>query len=488
MAPSGEHRIEDLGAATVQAAALAASNAAAALRGEVGRLHAEGKGLTVAKSCDEMTARAGAAEKLFATLAATAKALKIREDAARAWNRDAPKDSEIKAAEEAVTAAKKKLQDASAASGDTSAASTELENAQKKLGVLLRKRREADKAYDKAEKRADLELAKITPQDISDDAPGTGTTSTGTGTGTGSPSGTGRPSGETGKRSDPSKTSGSGSGKPSTTPAGTPSPSTTPTETTTSTATPESVAALAALLGQQQQPQPQAQQPTTQATPAAATPQAQQQPDKDKGADTEQSKTNPWDKIVGGDGILDNADLATLGIGAPLTLGGGSAPTHSTPAAAVTPSAPASSTPSATGLSASATANAQPITSGTSAQGLNTNTDVSGRAGEARNAFSPTGPETKTSGATGTGTSTPTAHAAGTRPMGAGGMPMVPMGAMGGPGGAGKDREQAQTTLASGSEESYYLHGRQAVDSAVPGGTIAQKDHPRRRPPESDAA
>ena len=59
--------------------------------------------------------------------------VKIREDAAKAWNRDAPKDSEIEAARKAVTEAKKELTDASAGSGDTSAASSKLENAQKKL-------------------------------------------------------------------------------------------------------------------------------------------------------------------------------------------------------------------------------------------------------------------------------------------------------------------------------------------------------------------
>lgn len=268
----------------------------------------------------------------------------------------------------------------------------------------------------------------------------------------------------------PGKTTASGTAKPSATPAATPSAK--PSTTETSTATPDSAAALAALLSQQQQ-QPQAQQaqPTAQATPTAATP--QQQPDKDK--DLAQSKASPWDRIVGADGVLDTGDLATLGVGAPLTLGGGSS--HATPAATVTPSAPAAAAPSTTGLSASATANAQPVTSGTSAQGLNTTTDVSGRSGEPRGAFS-VGPETKTSGATGTGTSgTAPAHAAGTRPMG-GGMPMMPMGAMGGPGGAGKDREQAQTAAASGSAESDLLHGRHTAAEAVPGGTIAQKDHP----------
>ncbi|WP_234806445.1 hypothetical protein [Mycolicibacter nonchromogenicus] len=110
---------------------------------------------------------------------------------------------------------------------------------------------------------------------------------------------------------------------------------------------------------------------------------------------------------------------------------------------------------------------------------------MSGRAGEPRGPFS-VGPETKTSGATGTGTSaTSPAHATGTRPMG-GGMPMMPMGGMGGAGGGGgKDREQAQTTSAAGSAESDLLHGRHTVAEAVPGGTIAQKDHPRRRGEEA---
>ncbi|WP_301121568.1 hypothetical protein [Mycolicibacterium fortuitum] len=477
MAPSGEHRIEDLGAATIRAAAVAASNAAAALRSEVGRLHTEGKGLTVAKSCEEMTARAGAAEKLSTSLAATAKALTIREDAAKTWNRDAPKDSEIKAAETAVADAKKKLQDASAASGDTSVASKELEAAQKHLGDLRRRRRDADKAYDAAEKRADLELAKIAPQDISDDAPGTGTDTPGapapgaapsTGTGTGKPS-TGAPS----------KTTTTGTPKPSSTPAATPA-ATKPADTETSTATPESTAALAALLGQQQQPQAQAQPTTT--TPTAATPTAAV-PQQQEKKDTPQSKSSPLDSILGSDGVFGLDDAARALGPTAVALGGGTTPTpaSSTPAAAVTPSSPAPSAPSTTGLSAGTVT--QPVTSGTSAQGLNTATDVSGRPAEQqRTAFSPAGPETKTSSATGTASSAAPAHATGTRPMG-GGMPiMPPVAGMGGPGGGGRtDKDREPTTLASGSEESYYLHGRQAVDSAVPGGTIAQKDHPRRR-------
>jgi hypothetical protein len=214
-------------------------------------------------------------------------------------------------------------------------------------------------------------------------------------------------------------------------------------------------------------------------TQPAATPQQTQQPGKDKDTDLSQDKANPWDKILSADGILDTGDLATLGLGTPLTLGGGSA--HSTPAATVTPSAPASTAPTTTGLSASSTANAQPVTSGTSAQGLHTSTDVTGRAGEPRGAFS-VGPETKTTSATGTGTNASPASAAGTRPMGAGGMPMMPMGGMGGPGGgAGSSKDKESTTLASGSAESDLLHGRHTAAEAVPGGTIAQKDHPRRR-------
>ncbi|WP_100452043.1 hypothetical protein [Mycobacteroides abscessus] len=483
MAPSGEHRPEALGYAQVHAAAVATSNGAIALRKQVAELHLNGAGKTVSTRCETLTAQAVAAEKLAADLAVSAAALKIREDAAKAWNANAPKDSEIKAAEEAVTAAKKKLQDASTASGDTSAASTELENAQKKLGELRRKRREADKAYDAAEKRADAKLAEIKGDyKLHDDsrghsadgtpAPGTPTPgSPSTSTSTGTSTGAGKPSTGSGT---PSKTTG-GTPKPSST------PSTTPSTTATSTATPESTAALAALLAsQQQQPQTQAQQqPTAQATPAAATPQTQQ-PEKDKDKDTPQDKTSAWDKILGADGVLDTGDLAGI-IGSPLTLGGGaSTSSHSTPTAAVTPSAPAPAAPTTTGLSAGTVT--QPVTSGNSATGLNTSTDVSGRTAEQQRGPFSVGPETKTSGATGSGTNAAPAHAAATRPMGGSGMPMVPMGGMGGPGGGGtKDRDQAQTTSAAGSAESDLLHGRHTVSEAVPGGTIAQKDHPRRR-------
>ncbi|MCV7204903.1 hypothetical protein H7J71_23085 [Mycolicibacterium peregrinum] len=480
MAPSGEHRPENLGAAAVHAAAVATSNAAIALRKQVSELHTNGAGKTVATRCETLTAQAVAAEKLAETLSVTAKALKLREDAAGAWNRDAPKDSELEAARKAVTDARKKLADASAASGDTSAASTELENAQKKLGELVRKRREADAAFDKAEEKADAELSKVRAVEVAGGTPAPGT-DTGT-PGTTSPSTAPSTGPSTSSAGTPAKAT-PGAGKPSSTPSATPAtkPST-PTETSGG----DDLSGLLTALASQQQQQPQSAQqaatPTAQATPAAATPQ-QTQPEKNK--DTAQDKVNPWDRIVGSDGILDTGDLAGI-IGTPLTLGGGSAPTHATPAATVTPSSPATPAPSATGLSAGTVT--QPVTSGTSAQGLNTATDVSGRPGEQQRGPFSVGPETKTSGATGTGTSaTSPAHASGTRSMG-GGMPMVPMGAMGGPGGGGAGKEKEQVTLASGSAESDLLHGRHTAAEAVPGGTIAQKDHPRRRPPESDAA
>lgn len=484
MAPSGEHRPESLGQAEVRAAAVATGNAAITLRAQVKAVHENGKGMTVAKACEILTEQAGIAEKVSANLAVVADALKIREDAAKAWNRDAAKDSEIEAARKAVTDAQQQLRDASAASGDISAASAALEAAQKKLKELKEKRKLADEAYDKAEKRAAEKLGGINRDEHGvDGRAGT------PGNGTPAPSaGTGRPSGEAGKRTDPSKTPTAGTAKPSATPSGTPSPSSAkPAET--NTATPESAAALAALLGQQQQ------QPAAQAQPAAATPTAApvastpQQPDKAK--DTPQSKSNPLDRILGSDGVFDLDDAARALGPTAVALGGGSAPTTSapsTPAAAVTPTAPATPAPSTTGLSAGTVT--QPTTSGTSATNLHTTTDVSGRPAEQqRTAFS-VGPETKTSGATSTGTSgTTPAHATGTRPMGAGGMPMMgPMGGMGGPAGGGAAKEKEPTALAAGSEEAYILHGRAAVDSAVPGGTIAQRDHPRRRPPESDAA
>ncbi|QIP38022.1 hypothetical protein G9444_0778 [Rhodococcus erythropolis] len=503
MAPSGEHRPEKLGQAEVRAAAIATGNAAAVLRERVTSLSRVASGRTVNEQLELITQQAGIAETMSTKLGIVADALKIREDAARAWNRDAPKDSEIRAAEEAVAAAKQKLRDASRASGDTSAASTELENAQKRLGELRRKRRDADAAYDKAEEDAQKKLGElegggtggVQSGDHGRVTPGPGgtggkpETSSGgvTAPGAGSP----RPSGENGKRDDPSKKAtgtGAGASKPSAAPSATPS-STKPAETEGSTATPESAAALAALLGQQQQPQAQqAAQPTAQATPTASAPVAST-PQQGKEKDTSQAKTNPLDKILGSDGILDTGDLPGLGV----ALSSGSAPTPATsstatPAASITPTAPAPATPSTTGLSASATANQQPATSGTSATGLQTGTDVSGRAGEPRSAFSPAGPETKTSGATGTNAAGAPAHAAGTRPMGGAGMPMMPMGAMGGPGGGGKsDKDREQTQLAAGSEDAYHLHGRHAVDEAVPWGTIARNDG-RRSGPQPDAA
>lgn len=486
MAPSGEHRPEDLGYKAVYDASIATGNSAIALRQRVAQLHTEGAGKTVAAECEALTTQAGITEKLAAVFATTAASLKIREDAARAWNRDAPKDSQIKTAEEAVTAAKNKLKDAAAASGDTSAASKELEDAQKHLGDLHRRRRDADKAYDAAEKRADAKLKELDGEyaphgggrgHSADGTPAPGTTD-GTG-GKPTPS-TGTGSGATSASTPGNGKTTAGTAKPSATPTGTPSPSSAkPTETGGGD---DLSGLLTQLAAQQQQPAAQAaQQPTAAATPTATTPQVPQssQPVQDKKKET---GTSPLDRILGSDGVFGLDDAARALGPTAVALGGGTTPTpaSSTPAAAVTPIAPAASAPSTTGLSSSATANAQPVTSGTSATGLNTSTDVSGRSGEPRGAFS-VGPETKTSSATGTGTSAAPAHASGTRPMG-GGMPMMPMGAMGGPGGAaGGAKEKEQVALASGSAEADLLHGRHTVAEAVPGGTIAQKDHPRRR-------
>lgn len=99
MEPSGEHRPEDLGQATVRAAAVATSNSAAALRERVTSLSRHASGKTIGEQLEIITKQAGIAEKMSTELGVVADALKIREDAARAWNRDAPKDSEIRAAE-----------------------------------------------------------------------------------------------------------------------------------------------------------------------------------------------------------------------------------------------------------------------------------------------------------------------------------------------------------------------------------------------------
>ena len=113
----------------MRAAAVATSNSAAALRERVTSLSRKASGKTVTAQLDILTKQAGIAEKTATNLTVVADALKIREAAAKTWNRDAPKDSEIKKAKKAVSDAKKALTDASTASGDTSAASSKLEAA-----------------------------------------------------------------------------------------------------------------------------------------------------------------------------------------------------------------------------------------------------------------------------------------------------------------------------------------------------------------------
>ncbi|MBS4102854.1 hypothetical protein [Tsukamurella paurometabola] len=453
---------------------------------------ANATGLTIEKAQGLLVEARQHLERAAADAHHVAEGIRILREGRDAWLRDAPKAAEIEAALAALGLAKAELQLAATTvqpgpyvgGSPTAAASAKVEAAAKKVKELKDKRKKADEALAQSREKAEAEFSKVRAVEVA-----SGTPAPGTGGGNGKPSGEPpstsppRPSGETGHRTDPSKkTAGTGTGA-------TPS-STKPSATEGSTATPESAAALAALLGQQQQPQAQqAAQPTAQATPTASAPVAST-PQQGKEKDTSQAKTNPLDKILGSDGILDTGDLPGLGV----ALSSGSAPTPATsstatPAASITPTAPAPATPSTTGLSASATANQQPATSGTSATGLQTGTDVSGRAGEPRSAFSPAGPETKTSGATGTNAAGAPAHAAGTRPMGGAGMPMMPpVAGMGGPGGgAGKDRDKEQVTLAAGSEESYYMHGRQSVDEAVPWGTIARNDG-KRSGPQPDAA
>jgi hypothetical protein len=233
---------------------------------------------------------------------------------------------------------------------------------------------------------------------------------------------------------------------------------------------PAQAGALAAALGQQQQPQAQAAPPMPQMPTMP-----QQQP----------PKQNP----LANSGINDpNALLAALAAAAPmgaLAGVGGSPPMSSaiaspalTPLNTITPSGPTFTPLNPTGLVGASPANpvVQPVVTGTSTAGLTTDNNVTGRpdGAAARTATSPSPASHLASGG---------AETAATRPGGMGtgagmGAPMMPMGmpmqgGMNGLGGAGKDREPV---TADQNSDFYLLSGGAAIGEAVPGGTIARKE------------
>lgn len=445
------------------------------------------------KTPDEVVAAANAAATATrdaATNAATAEAaIKILKDAVAAWKKDAPKKAELDKAEKAVEDAKTALSTAQKAYDDATsdeakaiakpildAATASLQKAITDLAALKAKRKSADAAYERERKKAAEKMKGLVGVPIGTEGSGTGTQSGGTGsTGTGTQS------------------SGTPAAKPAGTPSGTPKPTTgTPAAQTPTTGKPSATtgngsdtdtAALAPLLAAAQQQQNQQGQGQQQAQPAAATQpqQAQQQPqsDKEKGKDGENGKTPG---AIDVDDLIREGALPASAAAATLTGVGGGNPI-STPAPVASPNAtqfrPVGTPLPGVGLGGTPAVNAQnPITSGTSAAGLHTASDVSGRSTPAASAFSatPSGAETKTSGATGNTAQ----QASPLTQRGAGsGMPMMPMvppmgGAAGGGGGGRSGDGEAKPGVVRYQDGEARRHGEDTIAESVRGGTIAQ--------------
>lgn len=402
----------------------------------------------------------------------SAKAFEELKRAWETWKATAPRQSELAAAEQAVTEASGRLK---AASEDglvmvAAICRKDLKAAEAKRNKLFETREAADdeltKALVAAKEMIPGVLDVIAPRTTNPDAtspksetpaapaPKTLPGPTATVPGPAAPA----PGGELPGASLP----GAPLNSPGTGLSGMPE---TPAATTGSGLSPAQAGALAAALGQQQQ-QGQAQ---PQAAPAmAAMPQMpQQQP----------QKPNP---SANSDNYDPNALLASLAAAAPMgaLAGVGAAPsmsnTYASPAITpLNPTGPTFTPLNPVGSLTPAPA-LNPVVTGTSVSGLTTTNNVTGLADGAttRTATSPS-PATNLSGAHADQTAAARPGGMGT---GAGmGAPMMPMGMPmnGGMGGAGKDREMVTATM---TPEQARLLGLETIGEAVPGGTIARKE------------
>jgi hypothetical protein len=397
------------------------------------------------------------------------------------WKATAPRQAEIAFAERSVQDARQRLMDAE----DRHAAllRRQLKMAQAKLKELIEKRKAADAALAEALEAAGQNIPRVEiplplpggrtpglPGGPMEEKPGTGNTTPG------SPApappaelpGATAPPAELPNVTAPAAPGGELPG------AGAPLPAP---DTSLSGEAPAAVgggnanqaAALAGLLGQQQQQaQPQAQ---PQMSPAmAAMPQIPQAQQPQKQPDTAGAAGGDMSSLYD----LINSIAPAAAVAAPLTF-----PSLSTPPALSTPGiAPVTYSPATPwntpGGSLSAAPAVNPIVTGTSVSGLTTDSNVTGRAdGTApRTATSP-GSATHLAGAAGAAAGAE-AGAGQRGAAGMGGTPIMggPIGGMGGGAGTGKEREQVKANQTS---DHFVLNGEIARSEAVPGGTIAQK-------------
>lgn len=414
-----EDKPTDLGSAGAHEEALALARLATEQRRRCAELSGGNTGRTVTKACENLISQAQANERKADRMNQTSQALKIREEAARVWNRNAPRDSELAAASKAIAAASEELKRAANANEDTTAAQHAWNAAVAHSADLNERRKQADADYERAEQRAKDKLAQLKGKGgegrISGGSAGMDLT------------GDGR------AKSSPQPKS----ALPSTTPAksatGATAPRTTASSASNTAATSTAHEKLSDLLRstgqipQQQapvQPQPQqAQAPAQPARLAAPT--------------TAATSTRP-DNRKSADDATKSSDVPDI----PVAMGVTSSP--GTTSSGATPS----------------TAQHTPATSGTSAKDLHTDADVTGRSEAPRTfASSATSKLTNTTGYQGSAQPQTTGAQTGM------GQPVAaPMGAGAGGAGAAKGASKIHTAQNKIEHE----------PGVVPGGTIAQ--------------
>lgn len=154
-----EDKPTDLGSASTHAEALALSHRATEQRRRCTELSGENKGKTINKACERLIAQAQANEQKAGRLNLVSQALKIREEAAARWNRNAPRDSELEAAHKAIGAASEELKRAEGLA--VVAAEAKMKAAIRHSADLNERRKQADMDYERAEKRAEAKLSEV---------------------------------------------------------------------------------------------------------------------------------------------------------------------------------------------------------------------------------------------------------------------------------------------------------------------------------------
>lgn len=429
---TSEDKPTDLGSSDFFTAARRLHDRALELRRRCTAIGVQSRSKIITRSCEKLIATAQSDEQAANSLNTTGEAVKTREEAAARWNRNAPRDSELEAAHKAIGAASEELKRAEGPAA--AAAEAKMKAAIQHSADLNERRKQADKDYADAEKRAGEKLTEVRGGSKGKDGAGS--------------AGMDLPGKKTGNpavaKPAPGLTKGpSAAAKPA---GGAPAPSTAPSSTSTGAA-PVQEKALSDLL--RQTGQLPAAQPQQQQAPG----QPQIAPAAGAAAPTAAASVRPEARKA--DEVLKSSDIPDVPV--PLAL-----PTSSLPSTATTTSS----------------AQATPHVSGTSAADMKTESNVTGRPEGSRSAFSPS---TSASGATGTAANTGT----GLNPKGmqAAGQPLaapmggLPMGSAGTGTGGGKDRPHIHTA-----------NQREWGEGVVRGGTIAQnrpdydEDHNKKGP------